>query len=651
MKESKIDRLRRSSRESVTSNERSRQNRNENQREKVSSRKSARVRLDDPKTLPEWLSNGTDLEQCGVQEREMSGALTSTDCLPRVNGTRDRRCTFIHRVATRIHPDLTKGGDEPYEVGMYGSDSASAFEVRVYYLPSTVQIPTGLIQYITGHLEEVAGVLRHIDKELNLKTNDNEVQDGMFIMEDLGKGRKENLNTHSPSINIDVTGPPPLGSFKSVSKYSNFEGLQSNMDGEKDCWTDKKNISSDLIDDVKTPRTEFINQQPSVRILFSSLPRSSKRKLEEMLNHWSEWHAQHCSSTEDPIQVLEFGDETYFPALHIGQDKSSTMAFSMDNHGRERHCKESLQLKNDCIPLYDREYALALTSDDGLIQQERSLDLREASRCFNCGSYNHTLNKCTKALDNDVVSKARKEYQSKKGGYTGPSLPTRYYQNSLNGKYDGLRPGVLSTETRKLLGLKELDPPPWLNRMRELGYPPGYLDLVDEDQPSGIAIYGDEEEPGDPVGKGNLKSPVPTSQRKMSVEFPGINAPLPENADRRSWASCQYAPNSYSSSKHLDTGHNYFPKCTDNRHSLDQWQPRSCREIPSPQRFPEPSCFTPHHLLNYPAFAPHNLSEYFNPGDILMTRSPPYWSPPSNGGMPFFNGELPIHSPYSLFPH
>ena len=25
------------------------------------------------------------------------------------------------------------------------------------------------------------------------------------------------------------------------------------------------------------------------------------------------------------------------------------------------------------------------------------------------------------------------------------------------------------------LARQELDPPPWLNRMRELGYPPGYL--------------------------------------------------------------------------------------------------------------------------------------------------------------------------------
>ncbi|KAL3646090.1 hypothetical protein CASFOL_011270 [Castilleja foliolosa] len=35
----------------------------------------------------------------------------------------------------------------------------------------------------------------------------------------------------------------------------------------------------------------------------------------------------------------------------------------------------------------------------------------------------------------------------------------------------------------------ELDPPPWLNRMREMGYPPGYLDVGAEDQPSGITIF------------------------------------------------------------------------------------------------------------------------------------------------------------------
>ncbi|KAL3646097.1 hypothetical protein CASFOL_011282 [Castilleja foliolosa] len=45
----------------------------------------------------------------------------------------------------------------------------------------------------------------------------------------------------------------------------------------------------------------------------------------------------------------------------------------------------------------------------------------------------------------------------------------------------------------------ELDPPPWLNRMREMGYPPGYLDVGAEDQPSGITIFDCH----DPILSGN----------------------------------------------------------------------------------------------------------------------------------------------------
>lgn len=39
----------------------------------------------------------------------------------------------------------------------------------------------------------------------------------------------------------------------------------------------------------------------------------------------------------------------------------------------------------------------------------------------------------------------------------------------------GIAPGCLSPELRAALGVSESAPPPWLARMRKLGYPPGYL--------------------------------------------------------------------------------------------------------------------------------------------------------------------------------
>ncbi|KAI4366748.1 hypothetical protein MLD38_022585 [Melastoma candidum] len=88
----------------------------------------------------------------------------------------------------------------------------------------------------------------------------------------------------------------------------------------------------------------------------------------------------------------------------------------------------------------------------------------------------------------------------------------------------------------KILGLGELDPPPWLNRMRELSYPPGYLEVDIDDQPSGIVWYAAEEvKAGEEEGKISESEAGPP--KKMMIEFPGINAPIPENADEWSWTA------------------------------------------------------------------------------------------------------------------
>ena len=79
--------------------------------------------------------------------------------------------------------------------------------------------------------------------------------------------------------------------------------------------------------------------------------------------------------------------------------------------------------------------------------------LDAASRCFNCASYNHSLKECPKPRNNAAVNNARKQHMSKRNQNAGSRNPTRYYQNTPGGKYDGLRPGALDAETRKLLGL------------------------------------------------------------------------------------------------------------------------------------------------------------------------------------------------------
>lgn len=284
------------------------------------------------------------------------------------------------------------------------------------------------------------------------------------------------------------------------------------------------------------------DHQPSVHFSYKSLTRASKNKLQELLQQWSQWHAKNVSSSNDPSEGLESGEETFFPAICVGHESKSSVSFWMENQSMNGRNKDVSPIDGNSVPLYDRGYALGLTSSDGSNNADDGLKIIDApSRCFNCGSYSHALRECPRPRDNVAVNNARNQLKSQRNQSSSSRNPTRYYQDSSAGKYAGLRPGALDDATRQLLGLGELDPPPWLNRMRELGYPPGYLDEDEEDQPSGITIFTDkdmaEQEDGEIIGADSSKP-----KRKMSVEFPGINAPIPEKADERLWAARAIVP-------------------------------------------------------------------------------------------------------------
>ncbi|KAG0483204.1 hypothetical protein HPP92_011288 [Vanilla planifolia] len=289
---------------------------------------------------------------------------------------------------------------------------------------------------------------------------------------------------------------------------------------------------------VKRARTTCNDEQPSVRIIYSFLTRESKKKLMELMQQWSQWQANYQSSNiVSQRESLEFGEDTYFAALHVGLEKNNTVSFWLDNRSRKEEKCDSANLDSDIVPLYDRGFSLSSTSLDGLSNLESGVQNLEDSRCFNCGSYSHALKECTKPRDNVAISNARKQHNSKRSQTTGSHSQTRYYQKS-SGKFNDLKAGVLGPETRECLGIGEFDPPPWLNRMRELGYPPGYLGDIDEDQPSGITIFADEE-PAMEFEEGELpeKAEPAPPEKRMMVDFPGINAPIPEKADDWLWAS------------------------------------------------------------------------------------------------------------------
>lgn len=450
--------------------------------------------------------------------------------------------------------------------------------------------------HLSSNTNNVSGNSVESDSNVNNNATEdgsqNSCDDVIFTMEDLEKKEEEKNCAHTMIANLDKD-PIVLSSVQSVELAESLSVSHVTVIDQREQHGINETSAGQRC------QVGCITKESSVHVQYTSLPSRSKRKLEELLHQWSEWHAKNCASVEDPIDSVESGEETFFPALHVGSDKSSTVSFSMDVHVRKKQCKRPFSTDIDCSSLYDRGYAVGLASDEG-VTEERAVDLREAPRCFNCGSYNHSLNECSKPRDNSAVNSARKQYLNKKNQNAGPRVPTRYYQESPGGKFDGLKPGGLSSETRKLLGIGELDPPPWLNRMRELGYPPGYLQA--EDQPSGIAIYADEDTDNATVENDHSLDPQ-KSPKKMTVDFPGINVPVPENADpwlwtaptprgpphpdlswnqlnRQSHAQHSMRPNHHTPSSHLRFGsspplphypHHYYPS-----------EPLSSRGIPAP---------------------------------------------------------------------
>ncbi|KAM2956514.1 hypothetical protein FF2_023628 [Malus domestica] len=373
---------------------------------------------------------------------------------------------------------------------------------------------------------------------------------------------------------------------------------------------------------VKRARMTVDEHKASVRVTYESLTRASKQKLEELLQQWSEWHAKHSSSSQDSIEVVESGEETFFPALHVGIERTSAVSFWMDNQTRKADNNESNILDNNDVPLYDRGYALGLTLAGGSSNAEGGLEIiDDASRCFNCGSYSHSLKNCPKPRNNAAVNSARKQLKSKRNQNASSRNPTRYYQNSPAGKYDGLRPGALDAETRKLLGLGELDPPPWLNRMREIGYPPGYLDVDDEDQPSGIIIYADGEIKEEQEDGEIIETDFADPARKKTVKFPGVNAPIPENADERLWAPGHSFEDLSRNRSHSRVSHHSEP--VSRGHPREQRWSRDCRDDGPPGVDPgfAPSSYPPRYGSYDYGYNSHGSSSASAPRSPTFGRS------------------------------
>ncbi|XP_043094552.1 zinc finger CCHC domain-containing protein 8 isoform X2 [Puntigrus tetrazona] len=182
------------------------------------------------------------------------------------------------------------------------------------------------------------------------------------------------------------------------------------------------------------------------------------------------------------------------------------------------------------VPKYQQIFGqiIALEGQEVQIKEKRPRPC-----CFNCCSEDHQLRDCPEPKDMARINEKRKEFSQ-----NNSQSNQRYHAEEVEERFAKYKPGNLSQELLDALGINTKTLPPFIYRMRELGYPPGWLKEAEMEN-SGLMLYdgsNDEDE-------NNHSQKISYDVSKL-VDFPGFNVIIPPNVrdDYRSFGSIPMQP-------------------------------------------------------------------------------------------------------------
>ncbi|XP_059193468.1 zinc finger CCHC domain-containing protein 8 [Centropristis striata] len=168
------------------------------------------------------------------------------------------------------------------------------------------------------------------------------------------------------------------------------------------------------------------------------------------------------------------------------------------------------------VPTYHQVFNQVVGTDGLEIEMK---DKRPKSMCFNCGSGGHQLRDCPKPKDMAAINERRKEFNQN----SNQSMQSnqRYHAEEVEERFAKYKPGVMSEELLAALGIDGNTLPPLIYRMRQLGYPPGWLKEAEMEN-SGLMLYD-----GNVSNDGNMTDNTQNISYDVSklVDFPGFNVP------------------------------------------------------------------------------------------------------------------------------
>ncbi|KAK2537838.1 Zcchc8 [Columba livia] len=174
------------------------------------------------------------------------------------------------------------------------------------------------------------------------------------------------------------------------------------------------------------------------------------------------------------------------------------------------------------IPKYQQVFSQILSLDGQEIQVKPK---RPKPHCFNCGSEDHQMKDCPKPRNAARISEKRKEFMEACGEASNQNFQQRYHAEEVEERFGKFKPGVISGELQDALGVTNKSLPPFIYRMRQLGYPPGWLKEAEMEH-SGLALY-DGKDGGGTEDEGSHQAKRITYDVSKLINYPGFNISTP----------------------------------------------------------------------------------------------------------------------------
>ncbi|XP_016074521.1 PREDICTED: zinc finger CCHC domain-containing protein 8 isoform X2 [Miniopterus natalensis] len=176
------------------------------------------------------------------------------------------------------------------------------------------------------------------------------------------------------------------------------------------------------------------------------------------------------------------------------------------------------------IPKYHQVFSHIVSLEGQEIQVKAK---RPRPHCFNCGSEDHQMKDCSMPRNAARISEKRKEYLDACGETNNQNFQQRYHADEVEERFGRFKPGVISEELQDALGVTDKSLPPFIYRMRQLGYPPGWLKEAELEN-SGLALYDGKDDANGETEAGEIQqNQNVTYDLSKLVNYPGFNISTP----------------------------------------------------------------------------------------------------------------------------